>query len=95
MSLQKGDIAEPFIQVEETADGVLKDIKFVNDDNFNFAYDVVDKLAKKCPDKRAMLHISKDGKERSFTFYDMSRYSSKVANYLQYLGIRKRSEERR
>ena len=89
MSLQKGDIAEPFIQVEETADGVLKDIKFVNDDNFNFAYDVVDKLAKKCPDKRAMLHISKDGKERSFTFYDMSRYSSKVANYLQYLGIRK------
>jgi len=34
MSLQKGDIAEPFIQVEETADGVLKDIKFVNDDNF-------------------------------------------------------------
>lgn len=89
MSLQKGDIAEPFIQVEETADGVLKDIKFVNDDNFNFAYDVVDKLAKKCPDKRAMLHISKDGKERSFTFHDMSRYSSKVANYLQYLGIRK------
>ena len=46
-------------------------------------------MAKKDPDKVAMLHISKDGKERSFTFYDMARYSSKVANYLQFLGIKK------
>ena len=29
---------------------------------------MVDKMAKKDPDKVAMLHISKDGKERSFTF---------------------------
>lgn len=89
MALSKGDIAAPFIQVKEDENGVLQDIKFVNDDNFNFAYDVVDKMAKKAPDKVAMLHISKDGKERSFTFYDMARYSSKVANYLQFLGIKK------
>ena len=89
MALSKGDIAAPFIQVKEDENGVLQDIKFVNDDNFNFAYDVVDKMAKKDPDKVAMLHISKDGKERSFTFYDMARYSSKVANYLQFLGIKK------
>ena len=72
MALSKGDIAAPFIQVKEDENGVLQDIKFVNDDNFNFAYDVVDKMAKKAPDKVAMLHISKDGKERSFTFYDLS-----------------------
>ena len=89
MALSKGDIAAPFIQVKEDENGVLQDIKFVNDDNFNFAYDVVDKMAKKAPDKVAMLHISKDGKEHSFTFYDMARYSSKVANYLQFLGIKK------
>ena len=89
MAFSKGDIAAPFIQVKEDENGVLQDIKFVNDDNFNFAYDVVDKMAKKDPDKVAMLHISKDGKERSFTFYDMARYSSKVANYLQFLGIKK------
>ena len=83
MAFSKGDIAAPFIQVKEDENGVLQDIKFVNDDNFNFAYDVVDKMAKKDPDKVAMLHISKDGKERSFTFYDMARYSSKVANYIQ------------
>ena len=56
MSLNKDAIAAPFIQVEEDENGVLKHIEFVNDENFNFAYDVVDKLAKKCPDKMAMLH---------------------------------------
>lgn len=85
----RGTVAEPFIKVEEDGDGNLQSICFQNDEYFNFAYDVVDKLAKKCPDKLAMLHISKDGRERSFTFYEMSRYSSKVANYLQFLGIRK------
>ena len=47
MAFSKGDIAAPFIQVKKDENGVLQDIKFVNDDNFNFAYDVVDKMAKK------------------------------------------------
>ncbi len=89
MSFSKDAVAAPFIQVEEDENGVLQNITFINDENFNFAYDVVDKLAKKCPDKVAMLHISREGKERRFTFYDMSRYSSKVANYLKFLGIQK------
>ena len=79
MSLPKDAIAAPFIQVEEDENGVLQRIEFKNDENFNFAYDVVDRMAKKHPDKVAMFHISKTGKERTFTFYDMSRYSSKVA----------------
>ena len=61
MAFSKGDIAAPFIQVKEDENGVLQDIKFVNDDNFNFAYDVVDKMAKKDPDKvgyRAYWYIS-------------------------------------
>lgn len=90
MAFKKTDnIAAPFIEVDEDENGYLKKIAFMNDDNFNFAFDVVDKMAKKDPDKVAMVHVSKDGKERSFTFYDMSRYSSKVANYLQFLGIKK------
>lgn len=87
---QKNDfIAAPFIRVEEDENGILQNIEFTNDENFNFAFDIVDKMAKKQPDKVAMIHVGKDGRERSFTFYDMSRYSSKVANYLQFLGIRK------
>ena len=46
-------------------------------------------MAKKCPDKLAMLHISKDGRERRFSFRDMAKYSNMAANYFSYLGIRK------
>lgn len=89
MGLDRDSVAEPFIGVEEDGNGVLQSIHFKNSEHFNFAFDVVDKLAKKCPDKLAMLHIARDGSERSFTFYDMARYSSKVANYLKFLGIGK------
>ncbi len=89
MALGRNDIAAPFIQVDEDENGCLQHIAFVNDKTFNFAYDIVDKMAKKDPDKVAMVHISKEGKEKKFTFYDMSRYSSKVANYLSFLGIKK------
>ena len=67
----------------------VKPLAIDTDETEEFPRVTVDKMAKKAPDKVAMLHISKDGKERSFTFYDMARYSSKVANYLQFLGIKK------
>ena len=82
-------IAGKYVSTIRDENGSLKDIKFTNIDSFNFAFDVVDVLAKKCPDKTAMLHISKDGKERRFTFRDMMVYSNKIANYLQFLGIGK------
>ena len=82
-------VAGKFISTYEEENGLLKDIEFKNTDNFNFAYDIVDVLAEKCPNKTAMLHISKEGRERRITFKDMMTYSNKVANYLHYLGIRK------
>lgn len=87
--LDKDAIAKQYILTEEDENGELKKIKFHNDEEFNFAYDIVDKLAEKCPDKLAMLHISNDKTERRFTFKDMSEYSSKTANYLKSLGIKK------
>ena len=82
-------IAGRFISTKFDKNGRLSDIEFHDDEHFNFGYDVVDALAEKCPDKTAMLHISRDGKERKFTFRDMMIYSNKTANYLHYLGIRK------
>jgi len=58
-------------------------------DDFNFAYDVVDELGKKKPDKLAMIWVSKDGEEKFFTFEDMMLSSNKAANYLNYMGIKK------
>ena len=77
--------------METTLDenGILNGITFKNEEKFNFAFDIVDKLAEKCPEKLAMLHVSRDKTERRFTFDDISRWSSKTANYLESLGIRR------
>ncbi|MDO5559022.1 MAG: AMP-binding protein [Oscillospiraceae bacterium] len=84
-----GEVSEPFVKTTVDENGLLKEIKFQNEDKFNFAYDIVDNLALKCPDKVAMLHVSADKTERRFTFRDISRYSSKTANYFRSLGIKK------
>jgi len=68
-------------------DGTLKSIDFHYEKNFNFAYDVVDALAKKCPEKRALLWLSKNKEEKLFTFADLSALSNKTANYFRSLGI--------
>ena len=70
-------------------DGVLKKIEFKNEEKFNFAFDVVDALGTRKPDKLAMLHVSEDGTERRFTFSDMKRESSRAANYFKSLGIKR------
>ena len=70
-------------------EGLLKAIAFQNEETFNFAFDVVDELGTKKPDKLAMLHISEDGTERRFTFQDVKKESARAANYFKSLGIRK------
>ncbi|MBQ8606063.1 MAG: AMP-binding protein [Clostridia bacterium] len=82
-------VSEDFIVTEEDENGLLQSIDFVNDDKFNFGFDVVDAIAKKAPEKLAMLHISKDMTERRFTFNDMKRYSNQCVNYFKALGIKK------
>ncbi|MBR1747135.1 MAG: AMP-binding protein [Clostridia bacterium] len=77
--------------VNEVVDekGMLKDITFTIPADFNFGFHVVDEIARRTPDKRAMIWLSKDKEERVFTFGDISRYSNKVANYFRSLGIKK------
>lgn len=78
-----------YIDITEDEDGTPTEIKFKNHSNFNFAFDLVDKLAEREPDKLAMLHISKDKTERRLTFTDMKKASAQCANYFASLGIKK------
>ena len=78
-----------YVDRVEDAHGVLQSISFKNLDRFNFAYDVVDVIAEKEPDKLAMLHIASDKMERRFTFADISRLSNRAANLFTSLGIQK------
>ncbi len=82
-------IYQKYIDVEENEKGTPTSISFKNTENFNFAFDLIDALADKSPDKLAMLHISKDKTERRFTFKDMKKASSQCANYFKSLGIKK------
>ena len=77
--------------VKETIDenGMLTDITFNPPDNFNFGYDCVDELAKKSPDKLAMLWVDARGVEKRFSFSDMSKLSNQAANYFIKKGIKK------
>ena len=82
-------IYRDFIIPTEGESGKLTAIDFKNVDSFNFAFDVIDALGTRKPDRRAMLHISEDGTERVFTFKDMMRESARCANYFKSLGIKK------
>ncbi len=85
----EGLVSERFISVTESETGYPTSITFHNEDRFNFAFDVVDAIAKREPDKLAMLHVSGDKTERRFTFNDMKRASAQCANYFKSLGIKK------
>ena len=78
-----------FIDVETDSDGTPTSIKFKNADKFNFAFDLVDALANREPEKLAMLHVSRDKIERRFTFTDIKKESARCANYFKSLGIKK------
>ncbi len=82
-------ICEKFIHTTEDENGMLTGISFTDDDKFNFAFDVVDEIADKYPDKVAMIHVGLDKTERKFTFNDMKRGSAQAANYFKSLGIKK------
>ena len=85
----KERIYQKFIDVVENENGTPTSIQFKNTENFNFAFDLVDTLADKEPQKLAMLHISEDKTERRFTFKDIKKASAQCANYFKSLGIKK------
>lgn len=85
----KDRIYHEFVDVIEDEDGTPTVINFKNTDRFNFAFDLVDKLAEREPQKLAMLHIARDKTERRFTFTDMKKMSNQCANYFASLGIKK------
>ncbi len=90
----KKALAEPllcndFVWGEEDEAGVLQNIRFANAERYNFAFDTVDAIARKDPDKLAMVHIADDMTERRFTFKNMKDASSQSANYFKSLGIKR------
>ncbi|MBE6642551.1 MAG: cupin domain-containing protein [Ruminococcaceae bacterium] len=82
-------VSENFITTVENENGYLQSIDFKNEDKYNFAFDTVDAIADKSPDKLAMIHLDVNKVERRFTFKDMKKASAQCANYFKSLGIKK------
>ena len=82
-------LCDQFVHGVEKEDGSLERLEFRNEDKFNFAFDIVDGLARREPDKLAMVHVANDGTERRFTFKDMKDASSQAANYFTSLGVKR------
>ena len=82
-------LCEKFIQTTEDERGALQNIKFMDEDSYNFAFDTVDAIARREPEKLAMVHIANDMTERRFTFKEIKDASSQAANYFKSLGIKR------
>jgi len=67
----------------------VKNFKINVPDNFNFAYDVVDEIAAKSPDKVAIVWCDEKGNEATFTFGQLKYYSDKAANFFTKVGVGK------
>lgn len=58
-------------------------------EHFNFAYDVVDEIARRDPHRPALVWCNDHGLERTFSFQELSLLSNKAANVFAARGIGK------
>jgi acetyl-CoA synthetase len=58
-------------------------------DSFNFAYDVADEIARREPDRVALIWCDDAGKEAVFTFGQLKEQSDKAASFFRSVGIGK------
>ena len=82
-------ICNNFVEADEDENGTPTALHFKNINHFNFAFDIVDEIARQRGDQTAMVHVSNDMTERTFTFKDMKDASNQAANYFTSLGIRR------
>ncbi|MDR2446286.1 MAG: AMP-binding protein [Treponema sp.] len=57
--------------------------------NFNFAFDVMDELAREKPDETALVWCDERGAEASFTYSELKSLSNQAANALRRVGVKK------
>ncbi len=82
-------IYEKYYKEIKDASGEVISIDTTYEKDFNFAYDVVDAIAKETPDKKALVHRSTSGVRTVLTFGDLKKLSDKAANALMELGLGK------
>ena len=85
----KPRVWQKYVDFETNENGTPVKVTYKNTEKFNFAFDVIDEISYKDPEKLAMIHVDKNKNERRITFTDVRRASSQCANYFKSLGIKK------
>lgn len=94
-SLKKGQIMDVpsyhlnFVNEEYDENGILTKFSIKYPDNFNYAYDIIDKYGEMEPDRRALMWVDLQGNEKLLTYGDLSRLSTQAANMFTDWGIKK------
>ena len=76
-------------KIEYDEKGNVTKLELGAKDDFNFAYDVVDKIADETPDRLAIMWVNDKGAEKRITFGELKAESDKVAAFLMSLGVKK------
>ncbi|NLM01526.1 MAG: AMP-binding protein [Treponema sp.] len=73
----------------ENHEDFVNNFKIKVPENFNFGYDVVDYLAEKTPDAKAIIWCNDEGDEKTFTFSQIKERSDKAAAFFLSQGIKR------
>ena len=82
-------IANRYLDTQVNEMGTPTAIHYHDIDHFNFAFDIIDELAKEKPDQLALLHLDIHKQERRFTFEDLRKMSNRAANYYKSIGFKR------
>ena len=83
------DFYKRFVTEEFDENGILCKFEPTPEKNYNFAYDVIDELAKLEPDKVCLFWINDEGEEHKFTFKEVRDMSNRFANMFLAHGVKK------
>jgi len=86
---QMADIYEEYFQEECDENNCLRAVQTHCPEDFNFAYDVMDRHAKERPTDIALVHKSADGVVKRFTFAQIRKLSDRAANVFLSDGIQR------
>jgi len=73
----------------ESYEDFVENFSITVPESFNYAYDVADEIARREPDRVALIWCDDKGNEAVFTFGRLKRYSDKAASFFRSVGIGK------
>ena len=85
----KDRIYKRYIDTVEDENGTPVSVTFKNTEHFNYAFDIIDEIADKDPDKIAMVYVSKDKVPTRFTWKEIKQHTNRCVNYFLSLGIKR------